>query len=161
MPCHRRPLLVALTLAFGAAVTAVACGGSNSASTLRSTERTIDVTMNDSSFQPARIDVAKGETVTLRFTNNGAVTHEAVLGDDATQMAHHAGMAAPTGAPHHGHADSMPMSMPMDGTDGDLSVAPGSTAELTHTFTEAGHLIIGCHEPGHWEAGMKATITIN
>jgi uncharacterized cupredoxin-like copper-binding protein len=32
--------------------------------------------------------------------------------------------------------------------------------ELKHAFTESGTVLLGCHEPGHWEAGMKATITV-
>ena len=31
---------------------------------------------------------------------------------------------------------------------------------LTHTFSEVGTYIIGCHEPGHWESGMKATVEV-
>ena len=47
------------------------------------------------------------------------------------------------------------------GTDSDATVVqPGQTGPMTHTFTESGTVLIGCHEPGHWEAGMKATIKV-
>lgn len=39
-------------------------------------------------------------------------------------------------------------------------MAVGKEAALTRTFTEAGTLVIGCHQPGHYAAGMKATLTI-
>jgi uncharacterized cupredoxin-like copper-binding protein len=46
--------------------------------------------------------------------------------------------------------------------DGDaLLLEPGDTGELTHTFDEAGEILIGCHLPGHYEAGMKSTITVS
>ena len=37
---------------------------------------------------------------------------------------------------------------------------PGETIEITHTFESAGQLMVGCHEPGHWEAGMKMEIDV-
>ena len=42
------------------------------------------------------------------------------------------------------------------GHDNAVSVKPGKTGSLTMTFAEAGTLIVGCHEPGHYAAGMRA-----
>ena len=53
------------------------------------------------------------------------------------------------------HAGQKPESSPDA-----ITVEPGSSGEITHTFTESGTILIGCHEPGHWEAGMKSTIAI-
>ena len=39
-----------------------------------------------------------------------------------------------------------------------IVLEPGETAEITHTFD--GATIIGCHEPGHWEAGMRLDIDV-
>jgi uncharacterized cupredoxin-like copper-binding protein len=44
--------------------------------------------------------------------------------------------------------------------DGAVTVEPGKTRSITTMFDETGTVLIGCHEPGHWEAGMKATITV-
>ena len=41
-----------------------------------------------------------------------------------------------------------------------VEVAPGETATLVYTFDEPGTLLIGCHVPGHYAAGMKGTITV-
>jgi uncharacterized cupredoxin-like copper-binding protein len=41
-----------------------------------------------------------------------------------------------------------------------IGVDPGETKELTFTFTVAGETIAGCHEIGHYSAGMKAAITV-
>jgi uncharacterized cupredoxin-like copper-binding protein len=42
-----------------------------------------------------------------------------------------------------------------------LTVQPGKTRELEHTFDEAGEVLIGCHQPGHYDAGMKVTVTVS
>ena len=45
-------------------------------------------------------------------------------------------------------------------TDG-ITVEPGERGETTHTFgDEAGEVLIGCHQPGHYEGGMVATIDV-
>lgn len=41
-----------------------------------------------------------------------------------------------------------------------IAVKPGETKELTLTFDVAGQTLAGCHFPGHYAAGMKATIVI-
>ena len=50
-------------------------------------------------------------------------------------------------------------SMDMGGDDV-LTVAPGDTETMTRTFDDTGTVVIGCHQPGHWESGMKATVTV-
>jgi uncharacterized cupredoxin-like copper-binding protein len=42
-----------------------------------------------------------------------------------------------------------------------ISLAPGETKELTWRFVEAGTVEYGCHEPGHYEAGMHGEMTIS
>ena len=41
-----------------------------------------------------------------------------------------------------------------------ITVDPGQTETLPLTFARAEHLEVGCHVPGHWDAGMKGTITV-
>jgi uncharacterized cupredoxin-like copper-binding protein len=48
----------------------------------------------------------------------------------------------------------------MGGDDPAVTVEPGKTEELTTRFDDAGTYEIGCHEPGHYAAGMKITITV-
>lgn len=52
----------------------------------------------------------------------------------------------------------------MDGhgsaVDDEIVVQLGETGETTRSFDEAGTVFIGCHQPGHYEAGMKATVRI-
>lgn len=89
--------------------------------------------------------VPVGVPVTFVVTNSGVLEHELFLGDEAAQAAHEAEMAG-GGMPH-------------DDPDG-IAVEPGETRELTYTFAEAGPTLAGCHVPGHYGAGMKATLTI-
>jgi uncharacterized cupredoxin-like copper-binding protein len=105
--------------------------------------------------------------VTFRFTNNGAVQHEAIFGGDAEQEAHAEEMAAMDGMDMGDEQMDMDgdgtMDMPtsdMSDMDGDFVLEPGTSGEVTMAFDEAGSTIIGCHEPGHWEAGMRVEVTI-
>jgi len=165
--------------------------GEGASATTTPAGRTIAVTMTDNAFQPTSFRVAKGETVTFTFTNDGKVTHEAVLGDEAAQMDHHRQMTGTTGtmdhhaattgttgdvdhhaamadggdADHHRKSDSTaPSGSGHAGgamhDDDAVTVEPGRSGSITHTFSESGTYIIGCHEPGHWEAGMKATVEV-
>jgi uncharacterized cupredoxin-like copper-binding protein len=137
-------------------VTASGCGSKPTETAGRGATRTVDLMMTDNAFQPGQMQVMKGETVTMRFRNNGSLNHEAILGNDAAQMRHHAEMTAATAPMDHGrHAGQTSESSPDA-----ITVEPGKTGEITHTFTESGTVFIGCHEPGHWEAGMKATVAV-
>src|SRR5581483_8717463 len=80
-----------------------------------SADRVIDIAALDTlRFVPDQLTVRAGETVTLRLTNNGQMTHELVLGTEADQAAHEREMRnMPPGAPMH--------------AANELSVAPGST----------------------------------
>jgi len=151
-------------IAFVAASTVVfvACGsdGGDTVGVPGDQPRTIEVAMTDMAFNPDEIDVAAGETVTFVFRNDGAVRHEAVFGELAEQEAHHAEMAemAEMGASH----GTMDMGSTPDAQMTGLHsvvVEPGESVEMTHTF-DAASTMIGCHEPGHWEAGMKLDIEV-
>jgi uncharacterized cupredoxin-like copper-binding protein len=152
----------ALALVLASAVTVTACGGdtgSESVGAPSDDTRTIEVVMTDMAYAPAELDVAPGETVTFVFRNDGAVRHEAVFGNLAEQEAHHTEMAE-MGGSHEG----MDMgTMPHDGETTVMHAVvlePGESVEMTHTFDTAGPTVIGCHEPGHWEAGMKMDIDV-
>ncbi len=112
-------------------------------------DRTIEVSMLDTMrFDPGEFEVAVGETVTFSITNTGAIAHDFTLGDETTQDAHEQEMAEMSEGDHAG---------------ADLNavlVQPGETEELTWTFTTAGELLIGCHVPGHYNAGMVAPLPV-
>jgi uncharacterized cupredoxin-like copper-binding protein len=88
------------------------------------------------SFSPADVAVAPGETITFAVTALGPL------------------------APHEfkvGPADVV-------AADGDAPEIAGigmtQTNTLTYTFDGPGPYAFACHEPGHYEAGMRGTITV-
>ncbi|MEQ1874573.1 MAG: plastocyanin/azurin family copper-binding protein [Ilumatobacteraceae bacterium] len=114
---------------------------------------TIEVIMTDMAFTPTVVQMNAGDTVRFRFRNDGQAIHEAVIGDEAFQVEHDAEMTAMASAGDSMHHD-------VAGEAAPLVVRPGETGELTYTATVAGSMLIGCHQPGHWAAGMKATIEV-
>ena len=111
---------------------------------------TVDVAMNEFSFEPSTFTVKKETTVRFHFVNDGKVEHEAVIGDMNVQMEHAAEMSK--GGQHQ-------EAMGKEATP-EIELGPNKTGTLEYTFNEPGQLLVGCHIPGHWDAGMKATITV-
>jgi uncharacterized cupredoxin-like copper-binding protein len=110
--------------------------------------RTLQVTALDTmTFEPSSIPVAARETVTFVVTNRGQAVHEFTIGDAAMQQ-EHAGMMehAPDGMAHE--------------TPNSIRLQPGETKQLTWQFGSTGTLEYACHEPGHYQAGMRGMITI-
>lgn len=113
-----------------------------------STTRRINVAMEDNAFSPNSFDVSVGDTVTFVFTNFGRTVHDAFIGDRAAQEQHEREMReAPEG---HDHAH-----------EGGVTVHPGESGSLQFSFDKPGTLEIGCHQSGHYEAGMIATLNVN
>lgn len=98
-------------------------------------------------IEPAVFTVAAGKPITFLVTNVGQIPHEFTLGDAHVQDEHEQEMMSSGG--HMGHDE-----------DNAISLAPGQTKELTYTFEMPGMSLAGCHVPGHYPAGMKASITI-
>lgn len=113
--------------------------------------RWVEVTMTENAFTPDRVEVMAGERLSFRFVNEGAVVHEALIGSEAEQAEHEAIMAeegAEAGGDHGDH-------------HGAVVVQPGETKVTSEVFDEPGTVLIGCHQPGHYEAGMKATVAVS
>lgn len=129
------------------ALSATACSSTDPAPRADSE---VEVIMTDNAFEPSEFAVVAGETVTFKFSNSGTLAHDAFIGDAADQEEH--GQSMDSSEDMEGHN--------MDGGDA-LLIEPGETGELTYTFEKAGDIIIGCHQPGHYEAGMKSTVTVS
>ncbi|MGQ0431142.1 MAG: cupredoxin domain-containing protein [Microthrixaceae bacterium] len=133
-----------------------ACGDDSDDTTARTGTRTIEIEMRDIAFSPESVRVEAGETVRFVFHNVGAVTHDAFIGDESAQGDHEMEMR---GAGDEG------MDMDHGGSgnsnENGITVDPGETAELTHTFREGDELLIGCHQEGHYEAGMKVMLNVS
>lgn len=109
--------------------------------------RTVRVDMADTMrYTPDRLQIRRGETVTFEVHNRGRVMHEFVIGT-REELQRHAELMKrfpdmEHDAPYMAH------------------VKPGARERITWQFTEAGSFLAGCLIPGHWEAGMQATLTV-
>lgn len=111
--------------------------------------RTIELTAHDSmTFEPATIRVSAREVLTFVVTNAGEAVHEFTLGDETMQREHADAIAHMPPDVHHDFENS-------------VTVQPGHTERLTWRFGEAGTLEYACHEPGHYEAGMRGQMTVS
>ncbi|WP_202813928.1 cupredoxin domain-containing protein [Thiobacillus denitrificans] len=109
--------------------------------------RTITIDMTDSMrFTPDAISVQEGETVRFVVRNKGRMLHEMVIGTP-DELAKHAAMMAKFPNMEH---DEPYM----------VHVDPGKTGEIVWTFNRAGSFELACLIAGHYEAGMRGTITV-
>ena len=115
-----------------------------------SASRVIEITANDDfTFFPSGATVTKGETVTFSVTNAGKIPHDFVLGDAQMQDEHEEEMAEMDG------------DMSMHDEPNAFVLEPGETKEMTWHMTEGGEILFGCHQPGHYAAGMKGTVIVS
>ena len=111
---------------------------------------TIEISARDEfRFDPDEVTVQAGEEVTFVITNDGEIVHEFVLGPEMVQMAHEEAMA-----------QGEEMDMDIQGQLAAVELEPGETREVTVTFPEPGEMTYGCHEPGHFDAGMFGTVIV-
>jgi plastocyanin len=88
------------------------------------------------SFSPSAITVARGETVTFEVTSMGGLVHEFMVGPPDA-------VAADTA-----------------GTSEVADIGMMQTKSVTATFDGSGPYAFACHATGHYEAGMRGTITV-
>ena len=134
-----RMLVLSVSLILAAVGAACSAGGPP--------PRTLSVVMHDDmTFQPATFTVKKGETVKFDVHNAGEIAHEFFVGTEIEQDDHEAEMRNPM-AVGHDHPTG-------------VHVDAGKSKTLAVTFSSAGSFLMGCHEPGHYAAGMKGTIVV-
>ena len=109
--------------------------------------RRVKIEMHDSMrFSPDKLKVKKGDTVLFVIHNAGAIKHEFVLGTDKALKAHNEFMKQ---NPNMEHDD-----------DSMVSVAPDETAEIIWQFSRSGVIYFACLQPGHYDAGMKGSVSV-
>lgn len=112
--------------------------------------RTIRITALDAlRFRPARVTVKAGERVRFDVTNAGANKHEFIVGGKDVQMQHEQQMGAGASM-----SSGMQMNLPA------LTLPAGQTKTATVAFDSPGRLLYGCHQPGHYAAGMVGSIDV-
>jgi len=113
--------------------------------------RLIPMTVDGYHFVPDHVVVSQGETVRFVVTNPTDMAHEVYIGTPAEQQddesVHQS--AAPMDqakvTSHMGYGEYL---------------AAYSSIDFVYHFSGAQEVMIGCHLPGHWAKGMKATITV-
>ena len=97
-------------------------------------------------YDPPEITVRPGETIRFEVKNDGKLRHEFTIGDATEQRAHSEMMKRDPDMVHN--------------DPNTITVEPGVAKTLVWQFGEAGELEIGCHVPGHYEAGMLARVRV-
>lgn len=87
-------------------------------------------------FTPSTIAVARGETVAFEVTSVGGLVHEFMVGP----------------------ADAV--AADQEGTPEVADIGMMQTKSVTYTFDGPGPYAFACHAPGHYQAGMRGTITV-
>ena len=123
--------------------------------------REINLIARDWEFVPPIVDLVPGETILLHVVNGGLEVHEAIIGDSAVQEAWERAEAAAVGGPP---GQTPTVSVPPELAGLRVVVGSGERADLEWTVPSdtavVAALIIGCHIPGHWERGMRASVRI-
>lgn len=140
-----------LVVPLALATLSAGCGTDDSSSSGTEGTRAVRIEMRDNRFVPDSVTVSAGETIRFEFTNDGSVTHDAFIGDATAQSDHEAEMGDTGGHDMDGH----------DMGDQDaVTVEAGKTGTLTHRFRDGDDVLIGCHQPGHYDGGMKLTFDV-
>ncbi|GGL07119.1 cupredoxin domain-containing protein [Deinococcus radiotolerans] len=125
----------------------------------------VTVRMSEMMFMPMNLSLKAGQKVTITLKNTGKADHEFQL------------YAKPRTLPRGENAWDAYMeknSIWLASRDTALKIAgkavtgkfievalkPGQSATLSFTPAHAGTFEMACHEPGHYEGGMKGTVTV-
>jgi plastocyanin len=87
-------------------------------------------------FSPSTVRVARGETILFSVSTMGPEAHEFMVGP----------------------ADAV--ASDAAGTSEAADIAMMTTKSVLYTFENSGPYAYACHAPGHYEAGMRGTITV-
>jgi uncharacterized cupredoxin-like copper-binding protein len=113
----------------------------------KNVSRTIQVGMTDNmKFNPNSLQVKQGETIRFVVKNMGKTKHEMVLGTDQDLKEHYKQMMK---FPEMEHAEPNM-----------VSLGANQTGEIIWQFTKSGKVQFACLQPGHYDAGMKGSISI-
>lgn len=121
--------------------------GTNPGAPAPEPDREIFVVMRDDfTYDPPSIEVTTGEIISFQVANKGKLRHEFLIGSRQQHEEHEKEMAA--GNEHGAHESEL---------EG-VSVDAGDEESFTYIVPKSGDLLFGCHEPGHYEKGMRGSI---
>jgi uncharacterized cupredoxin-like copper-binding protein len=97
-------------------------------------------------FEPATIEVRRGEQIRFVLTNEGGRDHEFMLATKADNRKHAAVMKKHPDMEH--------------GDPNAKRLSPLDSGDLIWKFTQRGEFEYACLIPGHYEAGMHGKIMV-
>lgn len=109
----------------------------------------VEVSMVEFGYVLDRDTVPAGEPVTFRFANEGQIEHEAMFGSvhQQEEFASSDGHGDHGSEGHHGEIAA-------------ITLDAENAGEMVMVFEAPGEVLIGCHLPGHWDAGMVASFEV-
>jgi uncharacterized cupredoxin-like copper-binding protein len=138
----RRPgrlaLVGGLALSFGLA--GIAAGWANGPG---SGPLTVEIPIRHSRFALEEVTVRAGVAISFVLRNDDPIDHEWIIGDAAVHQRHREG------------TEPVHASRPTE-----VTVAAGTAAVTTVTFTKPGTYLFACHLPGHEAYGMVGTLRV-
>lgn len=124
----------------------------------------ITIQLTEFAFKPNKITLTKGVPVELKLSNTGRVTHEFMV------YAHPKSGMSMEDLEKWAEARSYFKDLELTVEGGGIKVVgegifeveieAGKTAEIRFTPKKPGTFELGCHLPGHYEAGMKGTLVV-
>lgn len=109
--------------------------------------RNVTVRMTDAMrFEPAHLNVRRGDTLRLILVNSGEMLHEFVLGTPE-ELAEHAELMKKF--PNMEHDEPYMAHVPA-----------GQRGEIIWTFNRIGTFQFACLLPGHYESGMLGSVVV-
>lgn len=122
---------------FVLALLVVACGGGEETDAFGGeSAMTVDVSLTEFAIDTDTTAYPVGVPVTFNITNDGVLEHNFIIEPLGTE------------------------DEPLNEGAKLESIQPGETATITFTFDENGDFQLGCHIPGHYEAGMVTEISV-
>lgn len=146
--------LVPAALLAGLVTLLVACGGDDDGTAEDSTDltsaagtATLRLAMQDIGYETAALTTKRGEAVRIEMENHGQLTHDFTVDGIAVTEVHKRGSSED--GEHAAHEPDL-----------HFALDSGASGDLDFTPTEAGTYEYYCTVPGHREAGMHGTLTV-
>jgi len=145
--------LVPAALLAGLVTLLVACGGDDDGTAEDSTgtsaagTTTLRLAMQDIGYETTALTTKRGEAVRIEMANHGQLTHDFTVDGIAVTNVHKRGSSED--GEHAAHEPDL-----------HFALDSGASGHLDFTPTEAGTYEYYCTVPGHREAGMHGTLTV-
>lgn len=139
------------------------CAPAVSAPTSTPTPETVTVTLTDFKIEASTTTFEVGKTYRFVVTNEGTLNHEFMIlppTEDTSMMATEEGMNMGDEGMDMDQMHEIALVVVVIEED---QLPPGTTQTVEFTFKDpagSGELEMACHTPGHYDAGMKESITV-